>query len=225
MARWIPRPGRPSIIHSTRIHDTYFSLIVRTSQNEKSLLPTLVAAIHEIDPGIGTMNETTMAGPNQRIADCLSPPFLGLAGGWLRFPRIAAGSGRPLWSDCLLGEPADARNRSSHGARRATQLGVSAHHERGGLAGGRGNCRGPSLLDRRRNVDSRPAVWSSNLGRGHAGRSVRRPRDRGHAGELHSGTPCGACRSHGGAAVRMKEDGRNVHQPDAGSPLRSAAVA
>jgi len=41
--------------------DTYFSLIVRTSQNEKSLLPTLVAAVHEIDPGIGTMNETTMA--------------------------------------------------------------------------------------------------------------------------------------------------------------------
>jgi macrolide transport system ATP-binding/permease protein len=41
--------------------DTYFSLIVRTSQNEKSLLPTLVAAIHEIDPGIGTMNEITMA--------------------------------------------------------------------------------------------------------------------------------------------------------------------
>jgi macrolide transport system ATP-binding/permease protein len=40
--------------------DTYFSLIVRTSQNEKSLLPTLVAAIHEIDPGIGTMNEITM---------------------------------------------------------------------------------------------------------------------------------------------------------------------
>jgi len=41
--------------------DTYFSLIVRTSQDEKSLLPTLVAAIHEIDPGIGTMNEITMA--------------------------------------------------------------------------------------------------------------------------------------------------------------------
>ncbi len=40
--------------------DTYFSLVVRTSQAEQSLLPTLVTAIHEIDPGIGTMNETTM---------------------------------------------------------------------------------------------------------------------------------------------------------------------
>jgi ABC-type antimicrobial peptide transport system permease subunit len=41
--------------------DTYFSLVVRTSQGEKSLLPALVAAVHEIDPGIGTQDETTMA--------------------------------------------------------------------------------------------------------------------------------------------------------------------
>ncbi len=40
--------------------DTYFSLVVRTSQSEKSLLPTLVAAVHEIDPGIGTTDETSM---------------------------------------------------------------------------------------------------------------------------------------------------------------------
>jgi macrolide transport system ATP-binding/permease protein len=40
--------------------DTYFSLVVRTSQAEQSLLPTLVAAVHEVDPGIGTMDEATM---------------------------------------------------------------------------------------------------------------------------------------------------------------------
>jgi len=40
--------------------DSYFSLVVRTSQNEQSLLPTMVAAIHEIDPGIGTRDESTM---------------------------------------------------------------------------------------------------------------------------------------------------------------------
>jgi macrolide transport system ATP-binding/permease protein len=40
--------------------DSYFSLVVRTSQNEQSLLPTMVAAIHEIDPGIGTRDELTM---------------------------------------------------------------------------------------------------------------------------------------------------------------------
>jgi macrolide transport system ATP-binding/permease protein len=41
--------------------DTYFSLVVRTSQAEGSLLSSIVAAIHEVDPGIGTMNEITMA--------------------------------------------------------------------------------------------------------------------------------------------------------------------
>jgi macrolide transport system ATP-binding/permease protein len=59
--------------------DNYFSLIVRTSQDEKSLLPTLVAAIHEIDPGIGTMNEATMA---DRIND--SPTaYLHRSSAWL----------------------------------------------------------------------------------------------------------------------------------------------
>ena len=42
--------------------DTYFSLVVRTSQAEQSVLPALIAAVHEVDPGIGTMDETTMAG-------------------------------------------------------------------------------------------------------------------------------------------------------------------
>ena len=41
--------------------DTYFSLVVRTSQAEGPLLPALVAAVREIDPGIGTMDEITMA--------------------------------------------------------------------------------------------------------------------------------------------------------------------
>jgi macrolide transport system ATP-binding/permease protein len=59
--------------------DTYFSLVVRTSQAEQSLLPTLVTAIHEIDPGIGTMNETTMI---DRIND--SPTaYLHRSSAWL----------------------------------------------------------------------------------------------------------------------------------------------
>jgi len=39
--------------------DTYFNLVVRTSQAEQSLLPTLVAAVRGVNPAIGTMNETT----------------------------------------------------------------------------------------------------------------------------------------------------------------------
>ncbi|HEY4052175.1 MAG TPA: ABC transporter permease [Terriglobales bacterium] len=46
--------------------DTYFSLVVRTSQSEKALLPALVSAVRQVDPGIGTLDETTMA---ERIND------------------------------------------------------------------------------------------------------------------------------------------------------------
>jgi macrolide transport system ATP-binding/permease protein len=38
----------------------YISLVVRTSQDEKLVLPALVGAIHEIDPGIGAIDEITM---------------------------------------------------------------------------------------------------------------------------------------------------------------------
>ena len=40
--------------------DDYFSIVARTSQAEKSLLPTIVTAVHEIDPGIGTIDVTTL---------------------------------------------------------------------------------------------------------------------------------------------------------------------
>jgi len=41
--------------------DNGFSVVARTAQGEGALLPAMVAAIHEVDLGIGTMNEMTMA--------------------------------------------------------------------------------------------------------------------------------------------------------------------
>jgi predicted permease len=59
--------------------DTYFSLVARTSQAERSLLPAMVTAVREIDPGIGTMDEATMAG---RISE--SPTaYLHRSSAWL----------------------------------------------------------------------------------------------------------------------------------------------
>ena len=40
--------------------DNSFTLMVRTSQSEASILPTLVSTIHSIDPGVGTEGEATM---------------------------------------------------------------------------------------------------------------------------------------------------------------------
>ena len=59
--------------------DTYFSLVVRTKQDEGSLLPAMVAAVHEVDPGIGTIDETTMA---DRINDSPSA-YLHRSSAWL----------------------------------------------------------------------------------------------------------------------------------------------
>jgi macrolide transport system ATP-binding/permease protein len=41
--------------------DSFYSLIVRTAQSEKAILPALVSAIHQIDPGVGTTGETTIS--------------------------------------------------------------------------------------------------------------------------------------------------------------------
>lgn len=40
--------------------DSFFALLVRTSGDEKSILPALSAAVHQVDPGIGTTDEQTM---------------------------------------------------------------------------------------------------------------------------------------------------------------------
>ncbi|MBV8629973.1 MAG: ABC transporter permease [Silvibacterium sp.] len=40
--------------------DTYFDIVVRTSQAEQALLPELVATVHKIDPNIGTRDPLTM---------------------------------------------------------------------------------------------------------------------------------------------------------------------
>lgn len=40
--------------------ENYLFLVVRTSHSEASLLPVITSTIHQIDPGLGTINETTM---------------------------------------------------------------------------------------------------------------------------------------------------------------------
>ena len=59
--------------------DTYFNLIVRTSQDEKTMLPTIVAAIREFNPGIGVPDESTML---QNINDSQTA-YLHRSSAWL----------------------------------------------------------------------------------------------------------------------------------------------
>jgi predicted permease len=57
----------------------YFSMIVRTSQAEQSVLPTLITTIHQMDPSIGTSDETTMT---MRINDSQTA-YLHRSSAWL----------------------------------------------------------------------------------------------------------------------------------------------
>jgi macrolide transport system ATP-binding/permease protein len=51
----------PAVFHPfNQSPTTYFSVVVRTSQSEGSVLPALVSVIREVDPGIGTWDEATM---------------------------------------------------------------------------------------------------------------------------------------------------------------------
>lgn len=53
----------PAVYHPfNQSPDSYFSVLVRTSQSEGALLPAMVAAVHGIDRGLGTTQEATMLG-------------------------------------------------------------------------------------------------------------------------------------------------------------------
>jgi ABC-type antimicrobial peptide transport system permease subunit len=57
----------------------FFSVVARTSTDAQSLLPTLTATMHQVDPGIAAFGAATM---DQRIHD--SPPaYLHRASAWL----------------------------------------------------------------------------------------------------------------------------------------------
>jgi macrolide transport system ATP-binding/permease protein len=59
--------------------DNYFSIVVRTTQDAATVLPTMVAGMHQIDPGIGVSDEATM---DQRIQDSQST-YLHRSSAWL----------------------------------------------------------------------------------------------------------------------------------------------
>jgi macrolide transport system ATP-binding/permease protein len=59
--------------------DTYFNLIVRTSQDEKTMLPTIETTIHQFDSGIGIFDESTIV---QNINDSQTA-YLHRSSAWL----------------------------------------------------------------------------------------------------------------------------------------------
>ena len=59
-AGWMRRSGQQSTILTIRTPDSYFCLVVRTSQAEQSMLPGMVAPFTRSIPDIGMRNPLTM---------------------------------------------------------------------------------------------------------------------------------------------------------------------
>ncbi len=78
--------------------------------------------------------------------------------------RVAVGSGRTLWSDCLLGQSTYTRDRGPHRAGRATQYGLPAHSERSECVGACRNRDRDRLRDDRCDADAQTALRHTALG-------------------------------------------------------------
>jgi macrolide transport system ATP-binding/permease protein len=74
--------------------DSFFSVVVRTAQDEKAALPMLKKVLHDIDPSVGTMSEITMTdqiGSTQTAL--LHRLSAGLVGGFAVVALVLGGGG------------------------------------------------------------------------------------------------------------------------------------
>ena len=138
--------------------NTYFSLVVRTSQTEQSLIPTLIVSIRQIDAGIVTSPGTTM---REMIADSPSA-YLHRSSAWLvgafAARGIAARSGGTLWRGGLFGKPKNPGDRRAHGPGGTTRYGLPAHSEGGRPLDCHWHCRGPAVRLGSGNADAQTAL-------------------------------------------------------------------
>ena len=84
--------------------DNYFSLVVRTSQDERSLIPALKATIHQVHPEIVPIGGVTMTDRiNDSYSAYLHRSLAWLVGCFACAQVIAARRGRIVWGDRLFG--------------------------------------------------------------------------------------------------------------------------
>ncbi len=88
--------------------------------------------------------------PDQRLAGSFPEPLIGLAGGRICGLGPVARSDWPLWSDCVRGEPEDARDRRANGAGSPARGSLPIDPRPGRLCGGGWNCGWVGLCGSRR---------------------------------------------------------------------------
>ena len=180
--------------------DTYFNLMVRTGQDEASVLPSIVAAIHGIDPALGMSDEATMA---LRISDSqtayLHRSSAWLVGGFAALALVLGGDGI-VWGDCVLGEPKDEGDWSEDSAGSAEEYGLRLDSAGGWVVDGVGCGGGAGVCGRGGEADAVTAVWDGGMGCGDFGGGGGRAGGGGDGGKLSSGKTRGGGESGGGVA-------------------------
>jgi hypothetical protein len=186
--------------------DTDFNVVLRTSQDEGSLLAAVVAAIHEVDPSIATTSEMTMGA---KITQSPSP-YLHRSAAWLvgGFACVALLLGVVgLYGVIAYSVGRRTPDRCAHGVRRRAKSGASADYAGSRMVGRNRDRRGNFVRDRNRQLDSRSAVRSSIVGCQHAGIGSSAAGGVRIASQLPPRAPGGEGRAYGGAAVRIGEIG------------------
>lgn len=165
--------------------DTMFTILVRTSTDEKAVLPEIANAIHRIDRDLSVHDGLTMT---ERIG--VSAPLVGVGSGKFRRHCICAGHCGSLRSCGLFRQPANPRDRGPNGARGGARFGISTNLPRSCSPGWRRNCARGYRLAGSRHTYARTAFWRAPPGRVHVSDSYHGARRGGASGMLHSRSAC-----------------------------------
>ena len=183
--------------------DTFLSIVVRTEQDEKAMLPTIVAALHQIDDNLGVYGEQTMTEQIESSQSSLLHQFASwLVGGFAVVAFLLGVIG--LYGVVAYSVSRRTREigvRMALGAQRASVYKMVMRQAGWLTAMGIGI--GLVCAVGARMLDAQAALWRGGVGRTNAGWSRACPGRSFTCGKLPAGASCRICESHGGAEGRV----------------------